>query len=87
MKVTNSQKCLLGYSLLPVHAQSSEKQSVLPVTKEHLYITRFISPNMLTLESPSHTSPFPMLLSLLVFLKEWLHLVLGLILNATLGLM
>lgn len=74
-------------AMLPVHAQSSKKQSVLPVAKYHLCFTRFVSPKTVTLESTAHTSPFPMSLSLLAFLEEWVHLVLGLILNTTLGLM
>lgn len=47
-----------------------KKQSVLPVAKDQLCFIRFISPNMLTLESVAHTSHFPMLLNLLVFFKE-----------------
>lgn len=57
-------------AVLQAHAQSSKKQSVLPVAKDQLCFIRFISPNMLTLESVAHTSHFPMLLNLLVFFKE-----------------
>lgn len=66
-------------------AQSSKEQSALPVTKDQICFIRFISPKMLALQSTAHTDHFPVLVPLLAFTKEWLHLVLGLSLNHTSG--
>lgn len=65
------------------HAQSSKEQNVLLLPKGQFYFIKFISLDMLTLQSTAHRNHFSMLISLLEFFKECLHLVLGLSLSTT----
>lgn len=78
-----------GIPLCYLHMLSLQKSKVylIPVEKDQLCFTKFISPNMLTLKSAAHANHFPMLQPLLVFFKKWVHSVLGFFLNTTLGLM